>query len=1641
MSMLASQLSKRLFSAALIVLLAACSGESGSTADADTGATNDVAADTGTTDAGTDTTQIDTAVADTAETEDAGFQLECPGGPGCPCAENADCDNNFCIETLQGRTCAIGCVQTCPDEAGFACTGVDSPGGDIVTICVPRYGFLCDPCLSSTDCSMLGQTGKESGCFRMPLQDGADAPDEGAFCTVSCSADADCPAGYGCESATSTEGESRKVCRPKDDGGATVACNCSARAATKQLSTSCEAKSELGVCPGTRSCSEAGKVSTCAAAAATKEACDGVDNDCNGVTDEGLCDDGDICTDDSCDGDKGACVNTPNTAPCDDTNACTSDDVCGDTGCKGTPVGVGPGSACDDANPCTDDSCTPADGCQHKPHNKPCDDGSACTNNDLCDGKGACVGLALDVSAVCNDDNPCTADGCDKATGCTNKATAGTCEDGNPCTNGDTCQSGVCAPGNNVCACQTDTDCKASEDDNLCNGTLYCDKSAAPFVCKVDPKTVVSCDSSGDGTCSQTVCEAATGKCGAKAAVDGKPCDADGSVCTTGDACKAGSCAPGTKLDCDDSNPCTDDGCDPKKGCDPVFNIGPCSDDDACTKGDTCASGQCIPGKKVDCNDDNECTLDYCDKSKGDCVHNGDPYENDPCDADGSVCTKGDACVGGTCTAGKALPCNDDNACTSDSCDKVSGCKYLDNTEPCDADGNACTVGDACKNGSCVKGGDKDCNDANVCTVDACDNKTGNCTHVAEQQDGTPCDADGTACTDADACKGTTCVAGKKLECDDGSVCTNDSCHPKSGCVHENIDGSKCDDGDACTKSDLCVAGKCKGLQLDCEDNNPCTQDVCAADAGCKHPPVSDGTSCGTSTYCVSGACVTPSCGDGYAAGAEQCDDGNKNACDGCESCARRGQLAFDGKSSAGVVTSTPGPDGKLGALTLLGDLTIEFWVRADKLGAAQVLLARADAKSVNVPYLIGLTAQGVPYFQAASGGGTETITASQGGKAVALVQGKWAHVAVSVAGKSVRLFVDGKASGQSTLTYPRIDALGGGLTVGAKWKGDTTSAFTGRIDALHIAAAALRGGDFVPGREPRLDPLTLGYWRMDDASDAKVAADAGLLGLDLVLAGATFTADDCYGAAADAGVCGDGKVAPLLEACDDGDTKACDGCEACQLERNLDHTGVGVLATEGFPKWASDSVCTSCRMTIEAWVRPDKTDGVYEIAGTSCGFASLFLAQAPGGGTYFGIVRFPLPPVFGTTIVKPGKWYHVAGAFGWGANEPMRIWVDGQLEGSAVTQSGSNIPGYEIDKEVLFLGAGTGGTNGGCVYNNETPTSGTPFPGRIDEIRVSHGLRYEDAFTPRRRLLADADTRGLWRFDGPGGIAADDSGRGTVAVSTKSTAVADACYGDLAGAASCGDGQQARWESCDNGVANGAWPKKCSPTCTATSEPDCTSVGWQAASVGDGKNAMTYDASGWTVEGWVRLADLPSSGYGVIAGVEEPGASAGCASMPQGQAWRVAVAAGGVDASKVGGATEKSSTATPVWQKGVWQHFALQYHKGGIGSLYVDGRLARSFSAVGEAWSTSCALKLGDAYVQGKHPIGAELASLRLSKGARYGETFLPADTLNPDKRTIWLFDFAEKSGSVATDLVTGYKITLDNPSFSSGKGPSCTP
>ncbi|MCO4764428.1 MAG: formylglycine-generating enzyme family protein, partial [Myxococcales bacterium] len=94
--------------------------------------------------------------------------------------------------------------------------------------------------------------------------------------------------------------------------------------------------------------------------------------------------------------------------------------------------------------------------------------------------------------------------------------------------------------------------------------------------------------------------------------------------------------------------------------------------------------------------------------------------------------------------------------------------------------------------------------------------------------------------------------------CDDGNVCTDDSCDKKSGCV-ALPNTATCTDGSECSLDDNCAGGKCVAGKPKCaEPTQPCRQAACdAKTAKCTVEVASDGTVCGGGPgKCDGGACV-----------------------------------------------------------------------------------------------------------------------------------------------------------------------------------------------------------------------------------------------------------------------------------------------------------------------------------------------------------------------------------------------------------------------------------------------------------------------------------------------------------------------------------------------------------------------------------------------------------------------------------------------------------------------------------------------------------------------------------------------------------------------------------------------------------------
>ena len=126
------------------------------------------------------------------------------------------------------------------------------------------------------------------------------------------------------------------------------------------------------------------------------------------------------------------------------------------------------------------------------------------------------------------------------------------------------------------------------------------------------------------------------------------------------------------------------------------------------------------------------------------------------------------------------------------------------------------------------------------------------------------------------------CATKKAADCDDSNPCRNDLCEAGSGCVHL-ANTYACEDGNLCTKDEACSLGKCVGGKAaTCPDGGPCADTTCAPATGCQSKPRAAGSNCDDGDVCTKGdACDKAGACKGSKAGA--CDDGKSCTVDSCD--------------------------------------------------------------------------------------------------------------------------------------------------------------------------------------------------------------------------------------------------------------------------------------------------------------------------------------------------------------------------------------------------------------------------------------------------------------------------------------------------------------------------------------------------------------------------------------------------------------------------------------------------------------------------------------------------------------------------------------------------------------------------------------
>lgn len=294
--------------------------------------------------------------------------------------------------------------------------------------------------------------------------------------------------------------------------------------------------------------------------------------------------------------------------------------------------------------------------------------------------------------------------------------------------------------------CTKDDDCNKLDKD-YCDGTVikHDEGKCVSYHCQTQTTVVKDCNDgfycNGQETCSNAACIQGTsidcsglnGECqNGKCDESQDKCVPDytkfplSTPCSSNDACKVnhcdgfGQCVFNYNVNCDDSNKCTNDNCDPLTGC---------------------------THAPVNCDDGDVCTADSCDPACG-CVHT--PIAN--CCKTNSDCNDGNACTNDVCESNQckhtAVTCNDGVGCTDDTCDPAKGCVYTPNDKncpadttcadyycdaakdcqatyaplstPCNADGKFCTVDHCNGSGSCVFWKNYDCSGFNLKEIAAC---------------------------------------------------------------------------------------------------------------------------------------------------------------------------------------------------------------------------------------------------------------------------------------------------------------------------------------------------------------------------------------------------------------------------------------------------------------------------------------------------------------------------------------------------------------------------------------------------------------------------------------------------------------------------------------------------------------------------------------------------------------------------------------------------------------------------------------------------------------------------------------------------------------------------------------------------------
>ena len=455
---------------------------------------------------------------------------------------------------------------------------------------------------------------------------------------------------------------------------------------------------------------------------------------------------------------------------------------------------------------------------------------------------------------------------------------------------------------------------------------------------------------------------------------------------------------------------------------------------------------------------------------------------------------------------------------------------------------------------------------------------------------------------------------------------------------------------------------------------------------------------------------------------------------------------------------------------------TLEFWYRADGVVYPPSSIGSNSVVANIGPFSVGIwgyylwnrtSRRGMPGINlgGTACGNSGCSAGSVGGDfttARRVDDGHWHHIAATLDGNQLSLFVDGYLQGTNTIADPQSIRMAGdwyvgppGLNTRDHYPNDASVDEMRLSNAVRYSSAAgprATTRAFIPAQRLASDAATVALWHFDgDGLDASSNASHFFPGG--FNSNAVYAADNSAARNRDLvthpAVCSEEVYTPLSGSCV-GENRS-----ALKLTRPWYRVS-----------YADPAAINTENSTLEYWLRADGgwyTSFMSMMPVTLGPFQSYILgfnnpayggykyghhcgvsAGAAGAGTPVGVGSTAAGPGVDVSIYD-GAWHHVACVLKKTGPEEytLRAYVDGV----------SNFSSTMTMKPELFLNAWDSYPGINAYVNRNYSVLGA-----IDEVRLSNVARYDGNFTPARRFASDCDTAILWHFDGSG---VDASGNG----------------------------------------------------------------------------------------------------------------------------------------------------------------------------------------------------------------------------------------------------------------------------------------